>query len=407
MYNIYFGFSESPFEDNLDQRFLYFSANHREVTASLLYFIEWKKSFAIVCGDGGTGKTLLANYLLSRLPGNLQPILMAIPDVGDIEILRFVAGILKIDDLGKSESDLAYHIKSALLEAGRQNERFVLIVDAAHLLSEKSFEQIGLLSNVETQAHSPLQILLLGQHCLSSRLNRPELGQLSHRITINRFLAPLDGAETIHYIDFRLNVAGGSFDACFEPQCKSLIFKMTGGIPRSINHLCDSALRVCMSEKLLKVNKDVLKKAGADLRTGVFFTPGFRDGGRFFSLKKIRLPAVLGAVAVILVLLGFYGYQKGLKQPDPAIENPPEIAISISVPMPSGAVLPEVAQPLEPEAALPEVTQTLQPAALEPPIRKTGRVDISPLLRVKASPPAGAASRLHKAKSVGVKKEKR
>jgi general secretion pathway protein A len=386
MYNSYFGFSDAPFENNLDQRFLYYSSNRREVTAALLYFIEWKKSFAIVCGDGGTGKTLLVNYLLSRLPGSVRPILIANPDVGDIEILQFVAANLKIDNPGKSEPDLVEQIKTALLEAGRQEERFVLIIDEAHLLSDKSIERIGMLSNVETQAHPPLQILLLGQHGLSSRLNRPELRQLSQRITINRFLAPLDGAETIQYIDFRLNVAGADFDACFEPHCKPLIFKMTGGVPRSINQLCDSALRVCMNEKLLKVNRVCLKKAGADLQSEVRFTPGFHDGGRARFLKKIQLTAALGAAAVIVFLLGIYGYQKGLKRPPPAIDTAVKIPESGPTPAPSGAVLPEI-------------RQTLLPEALEPSMQKTGRVDISPLLRVKTFQPGNPPSRLHHPKN--------
>ncbi len=199
-------------------------------------------------------------------------------------------------------------------------------------------------------------------------------------------------------------MAGASFDACFEPHCRPLIFKMTNGVPRSINQLCDSALLVCMSEKLLKVNRNVLKKAGADLRRGECFTPGFRDGGRAPSLKKIRLPAVLGAAAVIVVLLGIYGYQKGLKQPDPAIDTAAETS---PTPMPSEAVLPEISQTLPPEAVLPEISQTLPPEALEPPMKKTGSVDISPLLIVKASQLASPASRIHNAKRVGVKKGKR
>jgi general secretion pathway protein A len=94
MYNSYFGFSEAPFENNLGQRFLYFSANHMEISAALLYFIKWKKGFALVCGDVGTGKTLLINYLLSRLPDDVHPIMIANPDVGFIKILRYVAGML-------------------------------------------------------------------------------------------------------------------------------------------------------------------------------------------------------------------------------------------------------------------------------------------------------------------------
>ena len=331
MYNSYFGFSDFPFENNLDQRFLYFSANHREVTAALLYFIKWKKGFALVCGDVGTGKTMLINYLLSRLPDSVHPILIANPDVGYIEILQYVAGILKIDAKGKSVLDLIDHVKAGLVEASRQGERFVLIIDEAHLLSDQSIEQIRLLSNIETQEHKLFQILLLGQYELSYKLNRPEMRQLRQRININRFLAPMDAAETIQYINHRLKMAGASFEACFEPHCRHLIFKMTKGVPRAINQLCDSALLVCKSEKQQKINRKALKKAASDLRSDILFTPRSHVGSPASSWETIRLLAAFGASAVIWTLLGIYGYQGGLGERaqyflhslDPSVLMPP------------------------------------------------------------------------------------
>jgi general secretion pathway protein A len=312
MYNNYFKFSDSPFENNLDQRFLFFSANHKEVAASLLYFIKWKKGFALVCGDVGTGKTMLINYLLNKLPDSVHPIMIANPDVGYIEILRYVAGILKIDAKGKRVLDLVDHVKAALVEASLRGERFVLIIDEAHLLPDKSIEQIRLLSNIETQKQKLFQILLLGQYELSYKLDRPEMRQLRQRININRFLAPMDAAETIQYIDHRLRLAGASFDACFESDCRHLIFKMTNGVPRSINQLCDSALMVCMAEKRQKVSRKVLKRAAAALRSDILFTPRFHAGSTALSWKWIRPLAAFGAFAIILILLGLSGYWGGL-----------------------------------------------------------------------------------------------
>jgi general secretion pathway protein A len=312
MYNNYFGFSDSPFENNLDQRFLFFSAGHKEVAAALFYFIKWKKGFALVCGDVGTGKTMLINFLLSKLPDSVHPIMITNPDVGYIEILRYVAGILKIDARGKGGLDLGDLVKAALVEASRKGERFVLIIDEAHLLPDESIEHIRLLSNIEIQERKLFQILLLGQYELSYKLNRPEMRQFRQRININRFLAPMDAAETIQYIDHRLKMAGASFDACFEPHCRPLIFKMTKGVPRSINQLCDSALLVCMTEKLQKVNRKVLKKADAALRSDILFTPRSHAGSASLFWKTIRPLAAFGAGAMILALLGIYGYQGGL-----------------------------------------------------------------------------------------------
>ena len=312
MYKNYFGFSESPFENNLDQRFLFFSASHKEVSAALLYFIKLKKGFAMVCGDVGTGKTMLINDLMNKLPNSVHPIMIINPDVGYIEILRYVAGIFKINAEGKSILNLTDQVKAALVEANSKGQHFVLIIDEAHLLSDKSIEGIRLLSNIETQQHKLFQILLMGQYELSYKLNRPEFRQLRQRININRFLAPMDADETIRYIDHRLKMAGSSFDDCFESNCKKLIFKMTKGVPRSINQICDSALLACMTEKRRKVNRKVLKISSTVLRSDILFTPRSHIGGAALFRKMIRPFAVFGACAMILLLSGIVGYWGGL-----------------------------------------------------------------------------------------------
>ena len=314
MYNDYYGFSLSPFENNLDQRFLFFSANHKEVIAALLYFIKWKKGFALVCGDVGTGKTMLINYLLNKLPDSVHPVLISNPNVGYAEILRYVAGILKIDTKGKRLLDLVDQVKMVLAEASRMGKRFVLIIDEAHLLSARSIEQIRLLSNIETQEQKLFQILLLGQYELSYKLNRPEMRQLRQRININRFLAPMDAAETFQYIEHRLKMAGSSFDACFESKCKHLIFKLTKGVPRSINQICDSALLICRVENLKKVSPHILKKADKALRSDILFTPRNHVGRSSSFWKGIRPVEAFSAGAVILILIGIIGYMGGLSE---------------------------------------------------------------------------------------------
>ena len=461
MYNSYFGFSDAPFENNLDQRFLYFSANHRDVATGLVNFIKWNEGFALVCGDGGTGKTMLIHYLLSRLPDAVHPILTVDPDAGYNSILRSAARILNIDDTGKIDLDLADHVKSALTEAGREKECFVLIVDDVHLLSDKSIEEISFLSNIETPVHQLFQILFVGQSALRDRLGRPRLRRLLWKISINRVLAPMDAAETIHYIDYRLSLVGADFGACFEPYCRNPIFKLTQGVPRRINRLCDLALRICMAEKLLKVNRKILKQAAADLRNDARFTPRARTGSRASSWNTVRLLAVFTASVAVWTLLGIYGYQGGLGNGvqhflhglDPstlrmqaAVQQP---VSETAAPSPSGAPLNEetpqtppiievapqtppkaeaepekdamphsgeinmqasggqASENIAPEsgsgAALQEVKQALQPPAPASRGGDTVTVKMLPMLILKDSPPKMQASLLRKPKSIEVK----
>ena len=112
MYNTYFKFSCLPFENTLEQRFLFFSESHEEVIAALLYFIKEKKSLAVVCGDVGMGKTMILHHLLGRLPWSVKPILIPYPDVEAIEILRYIARVLNINTEGKGILDLTDESKS-------------------------------------------------------------------------------------------------------------------------------------------------------------------------------------------------------------------------------------------------------------------------------------------------------
>ncbi|MGO9313718.1 MAG: AAA family ATPase [Syntrophobacteraceae bacterium] len=310
MYNPYFHFSCSPFENNLDQRFLYFSEEHDEVIESLLYFVQQRKSFALVSGDVGTGKTMLIHHLLGRLPGSVEPIVIPNPDVEYIEILRYIARILKVNPEGKGVLDLTDDIKVALTKGYLHGQQVVLVIDEAHLLSIGSLEHIRLLSNIEITSNKLLQILLIGQNELRHKLRRREMRQLRQRINVNLFLSPMSRSETIEYTDHRLRVAESGFDRCFESECKRLIYKITGGVPRSINLLCDTALLICKTEKGDKVTERVLKKAHDALQRDVIQAPKESESRRFFGK-----PALAWGVLVLFLALGstgFLGYNGNL-----------------------------------------------------------------------------------------------
>ena len=208
MYNSCFGFSHAPFENNPDHSFLFLSKDHREVLSALIYFIAEKKGFALVCGDVGTGKTMLINAFLDNLNDSVSPILIPNPKVEYPQILLYIAEKLGIENSGNNILGLIDEIKRALLKFNQNGKSFVLIIDEAHLLSAQSLEDIRLLSNIETPEQKLLHILLVGQYELSHRLNGPEMRQLRQRISVNRFLSPLDSDETNQYIDHRLKMVG-------------------------------------------------------------------------------------------------------------------------------------------------------------------------------------------------------
>ena len=311
MYNSFYKFSGSPFENDLDQRFLFLGKDHQEVLAALLYFIETKKGFAMVCGDVGTGKTMLINSFLDRLPETVKPIIISNPRISPQDLLLYLAKALEINTTGENLLELMDGIKNALVESRRQDKQVVLIIDEAHLLSDQAFEEIRLLSNLESPDQKLLQILLVGQYELSHKLNRPEMKHLRQRINVNRFLSHLNFSGTMHYIDHRLQQVGSSFTSVFEDKGKGQIFKITKGIPRLINQLCDNALLISMTEGRGQVNRKTLRKAEAALQTDRIFTPPSaisKKSSRLWKYGSVLIPVGVG---VAMVLLGTISVKSG------------------------------------------------------------------------------------------------
>ena len=322
MYNSFFGFSKPPFENNQDWEFLFLSEGHKEVLASLVYFIVAKKAFAMVCGDVGTGKTMLIHCFLQRLPESVRPIVVSNPFVGSMDLLRYVAKALNLPDPHGGILELSDRVKQALADARLRDEQVVLVVDEAHLLSEESLEEIRVLSNLETPDQKLIQILLVGQHELSHKLGGPAMRALRQRISINRFLSPLNPAETIQYVDHRLQNVGASFAACFEPACGRLLSKLTGGVPRALNHLCDTALLISMTENERKVSRKILRRADEAVKTDVILTPKRPRS----PLQRVVRPAL--AVLAIGAMLALGGISGDLtlsgERPKPPSQSVPE-----------------------------------------------------------------------------------
>jgi general secretion pathway protein A len=298
MYESYYGFSEAPFENNLDLRFLFLNEDNKEVLSALLYFIKTRKAFGIVCGDVGTGKTMIISTFLNKLSKSVQPIMISNPYANSLELLQFIAKCLRLPISGENVLELTDKVKDALITAKNKQKQVVLIVDEAHLLSDQSLEEIRLLSNIETSDQKLLQILLFGQYELSHKLDRPEMRHIRQRINVNRFLSPLNFSETRDYIDHRLKVAGSNFERCFEKHCGKLIYKMTQGVPRQINQLCDNALLICMAQQAKKVNRRILRMADEARQTDRIFTPKSFKGKTRFNPWLVPLT---GTAVVLLV----------------------------------------------------------------------------------------------------------
>jgi len=266
MYNSYFNLDENPFSIAPDPRFLYMSEQHREALAHLTFALKSEGGFVLLTGEVGTGKTTVCRCLLEQLPGDLNVAFVLNPKLTAGELLATVCDELGIKYPAGSDSIkvLVDSINHFLLEAHARGRRTVLIIDEAQNLSTEVLEQIRLLTNLETNQKKLLQIVMLGQPELRDLLARPELRQLSQRITARYHLGPLSRRDVTAYIDHRLGVAGQR-KKLFDSRVVGLIYRLTGGVPRLINVLCDRALLGTYVQGLDKVTAVTVKNAAKEV----------------------------------------------------------------------------------------------------------------------------------------------
>jgi general secretion pathway protein A len=242
MYLDFYGLKEFPFNITPDPHYLYLSRHHREAFNHLLYGITTRKGFIEFTGEVGSGKTTLCRAVLSHLGESVRTALILNPFLTETQLLRAILQDFGLTPAGRDKLAYTNQLNTFLLEQSSAGINVALIIDEAQNLSLELLERIRLLSNLETDRHKLLQIVLAGQPELRDLLNRPQLRQLRQRILIRFHLPPLDEEDAALYIAHRLMTAGAKDHVRFEPDAVHLLFQHSGGVPRLINALSDHAL---------------------------------------------------------------------------------------------------------------------------------------------------------------------
>jgi general secretion pathway protein A len=304
MYETYYGFAEKPFSLTPDPKYLYRSQSHANAFELLQYAISRREGFAVVTGDIGTGKTTLCRALLEEIDRTTFTALVLNPFLSEEDLLKRILqdfGVVSRENIkagqlaGVTKQDLIETLYDFLLGLIPLKANAVLIIDEAQNLPLSVLEQIRILSNLETDKEKLLQIILVGQLNLGTLLRSPELRQLDQRVSIRYQLEPLDRETVGAYIAHRLTIAGGSAAVTFAPKALDLLHRLSGGIPRLINLICDRALLAAFSVRENRITPDMVAHAAESL--DVIPSPRARFTGQSASLA--------GAAAVTLVAAAF------------------------------------------------------------------------------------------------------
>jgi type II secretory pathway predicted ATPase ExeA len=265
MFLSHYHLEEQPFGVTPDPRLLYLGPQHREALASLIYGTESNRGFLAMIAEPGMGKTSLLYSYLSILQTTARTAFVFRTDCDSREFIRHVLLDLDIDVAGMDLPAMHDTLNRILTEEMQAGRRFILVIDEAQNLDEKTLESIRLLSNFETPCSKLMLIILAGQPQLANRLASPSLAQLRQRISMVIPIKPLRPEEVNAYINHRLWVAGRRQPSLFTDEARQVIAEYSRGIPRNINNLCFNAMSLGCALGRETIDGDIVREAIRDL----------------------------------------------------------------------------------------------------------------------------------------------
>ena len=301
-YEPFFGLKEAPFSLAPDPRFLFAGGSHSAALAQVAYALERREPLVVITGEIGTGKTLLCRTVLQRFPRKTFLSVINDPLLERDDLLKELLqdfGLISKDRTKLTEAsrhELIQTLHAFLRSLAPIQAHAVVIIDEAQHLQPDVLEQIRLLSNIDDERGTLLQIILVGQTDLEPLLSRPELRQLQQRVSRRFRLEPLNRDEVKAYIMHRLarardgkpssqlsgatelarELAGWAATNAgveFTPDAMRAVSQLSGGLPRVINLLCDRSLEEAYASRLRLVDRPLILTAARTLGVGAPRTP--------------------------------------------------------------------------------------------------------------------------------------
>ncbi len=350
-----FGLAEPPFRITPHTDFFFDGADRGATLEALLYAIVHDEGIVKVSGEVGSGKTMLCRVLMERLPAHVETLYLATPSLARDEILHAIADELELKLSDTRTSVALRELQECLIRLYAAGRRVVVLIDEAHVMPEETLEQVRLLSNLETNRHKLLQIVLFGQPELDATLAKPSLRQLRDRITNSFRMRPLAEPEVAKYVSFRMRAAGYRGPDVFTPRGIALVTRASAGLTRRINILADKALLAAFSENAHAVTDRQVKAAVAD--------------SEFAKVARPRRPAVYLGAALVAGLAAGLGIEHLFFTPAaipaaPAVAAPAPAVATAAAKAPAPPANAPLPAPASTSAEPKSVASTLAPAAV-------------------------------------------
>jgi general secretion pathway protein A len=263
MYTEFYRFTSKPFSIVPNPDCLYMTSKHQLALTYLQYGISENLGFILLTGDIGTGKTTLIRHILRQIGTNMEVAVIFNTQISPSQLIEMILSEFELQAESGNKSKNLDLLNDFLIARYMENRKVIIIIDEAQNLSREVLEEVRMLSNLQSESRMLVQVMLVGQPELKTKIKSPELAQLTQRIAVNYHLGPLSREETARYIAFRLGKAGGDPEL-FTPESMDMIHACSGGVPRSINLLCDAALVYGFADELTRIETPVIEQVVAD-----------------------------------------------------------------------------------------------------------------------------------------------
>jgi general secretion pathway protein A len=270
MYESFYHLKEKPFTLLPDPGFLYLSDKHRMALTLLEYGLSNHAGFTVISGEIGAGKTTLIRHLLNNMDQEYTVGLITNTHRSFGELLEWILLAFNLEHKDMNKVEMYQRFVDFIIDEYAHNRRTVLIVDEAQNMDAETLEELRMLSNINADKNQALQVVLSGQRELRETLRSPALVQFAQRIAVDYHLEALSGADVAGYIRHRMEVAGGDPDT-FTPRACAAIERYTGGVPRLINVLCDTALVYGYAEQRRRIDARLVTEVAREKQQGGIF----------------------------------------------------------------------------------------------------------------------------------------
>lgn len=270
MFKDFYQFREKPFQLAPNPDFMYKSKKHQNALSYMEYSLMENAGVIVLTGEVGSGKTTTVRYTLKKFGDGFDTAMIANTKVNSGQLLRMVLSEFEITCKKTDKVTLISALNHHFIRQYGNGKRALLVIDEAQNLSSDALEEIRMLLNLQTDQYPLVQILLVGQPELLQTLKKTEMRQFTQRVAAHIHLTALDPVETTAYIVHRLTKAGGR-DDLFTTSAMQMIYDLSGGIPRSINLLCQAALVYGFADEASRITQDIIKQISKD-KIGVGIT---------------------------------------------------------------------------------------------------------------------------------------